>query len=437
MRKGISSAQARVIAAGVGSSTVDKSTVLTPLSGRLTSAFPSTAFIQIITPPPSVTQATNGCMSDPPVASLIYSTPHGPTHGTGQRPALGRPPAKRRLELELSDHQYISESAKTPKRRGGATGPGRKSPKTPKSPSEKTRYDTSLGLLTKKFVQLLGKSSDGVVDLNQAAEVLKVQKRRLYDITNVLEGVRLIKKKSKNNIQWMGCKLTEEGTTLNQCQSLGREVLELTQEERKLDELIQTCSRNVRQMTEEAHNQKFAYVTYEDIRKSRGLQDQTVIVIKAPSDTKLEVPDPEENLQVHLTSSKGPIDVFLCPEETAASSPLKNNVLDVNGNHSTFVKVLQEYASGSSAPGVPDSTPGVPDSPVAVTTISPLTSPLTSLLLQTEDQIPSALEGPFVSLSSHLLSEDYMLSLGDDEGISDLFDTYDLDKLPLDDLLCN
>lgn len=73
----------------------------------------------------------------------------------------------------------------------------------PKSPSEKTRYDTSLGLLTKKFIQLLSQSPDGVLDLNRAAEVLKVQKRRIYDITNVLEGIHLIKKKSKNNIQWM------------------------------------------------------------------------------------------------------------------------------------------------------------------------------------------------------------------------------------------
>lgn len=32
---------------------------------------------------------------------------------------------------------------------------------------------------------------------------IQVQKRRLYDITNVLEGIHLIKKKSKNNIQWM------------------------------------------------------------------------------------------------------------------------------------------------------------------------------------------------------------------------------------------
>jgi hypothetical protein len=34
--------------------------------------------------------------------------------------------------------------------------------------------------------------------------VLQVQKRRIYDITNVLEGIGLIEKKSKNNIQWRG-----------------------------------------------------------------------------------------------------------------------------------------------------------------------------------------------------------------------------------------
>lgn len=31
------------------------------------------------------------------------------------------------------------------------------------SPSEKTRYDTSLGLLTKKFVGLLQSATDGVI----------------------------------------------------------------------------------------------------------------------------------------------------------------------------------------------------------------------------------------------------------------------------------
>lgn len=46
-------------------------------------------------------------------------------------------------------------------------------------------------------------ADDGVLDLNWAAEVLRVQKRRIYDITNVLEGIKLIEKRSKNNVQWL------------------------------------------------------------------------------------------------------------------------------------------------------------------------------------------------------------------------------------------
>lgn len=64
------------------------------------------------------------------------------------------------------------------------------------------RYDNSLGLLTRRFVQLLKESPDGVLDLNGAAAQLEVQKRRIYDITNVLEGIGVIEKKGKNNVRW-------------------------------------------------------------------------------------------------------------------------------------------------------------------------------------------------------------------------------------------
>lgn len=64
------------------------------------------------------------------------------------------------------------------------------------------RFDNSLGLLTRKFVTLLRESPEGVLDLNYAATQLEVQKRRIYDITNVLEGIGLIEKCSKNNVKW-------------------------------------------------------------------------------------------------------------------------------------------------------------------------------------------------------------------------------------------
>lgn len=40
--------------------------------------------------------------------------------------------------------------------------------------------------------------------------IIQVQKRRIYDITNVLEGVGLIEKKSKNNIRWKGSSATAD-----------------------------------------------------------------------------------------------------------------------------------------------------------------------------------------------------------------------------------
>ena len=41
-----------------------------------------------------------------------------------------------------------------------------------------------------------------------------------------------------------------------------------------------------------------AYVTYEDIRRLAAFQEQTLFVVKAPEETKLEVPPPKEVKQL-------------------------------------------------------------------------------------------------------------------------------------------
>ena len=68
----------------------------------------------------------------------------------------------------------------------------------------RTRKENSLGELTKKFIILIQSSVNKEVDLNESAMQLDVQKRRIYDITNVLEGIGLIEKTSKNKIRWKG-----------------------------------------------------------------------------------------------------------------------------------------------------------------------------------------------------------------------------------------
>jgi hypothetical protein len=67
----------------------------------------------------------------------------------------------------------------------------------------KARSDHSLGELARRFINIIRDSRPNFsVDLNEAVDLLGVSKRRIYDITNVLEGIGLIDKSSKNKIVW-------------------------------------------------------------------------------------------------------------------------------------------------------------------------------------------------------------------------------------------
>lgn len=73
--------------------------------------------------------------------------------------------------------------------------------------------------------------------------------------------------------------------------ALRRELGELERAEKALDDLITSSSAQIKELTEHRDNQRLGYVTYQDIRSIARLQDQTVIAVKAPSETKLEVPE--------------------------------------------------------------------------------------------------------------------------------------------------
>lgn len=161
--------------------------------------------------------------------------------------------------------------------------PCNSSTSTKKRSPEGTRADTSLGILTKKFVDLLQESPDGVVDLNLASKKLEVQKRRIYDITNVLEGIGILEKKSKNNIQW---KCGQSFVKSEAIRQMELESTKLEQKENQLDILIGQI-RN--ELGGDSYNNDYAYVTHQDLRNIDVFKDQVVIVIKAPPEAKLVV----------------------------------------------------------------------------------------------------------------------------------------------------
>ena len=56
----------------------------------------------------------------------------------------------------------------------------------------KSRQPNSLDELTKKFLRCAMEANNSIINLNIIMKKIKVKKRRIYDITNVLEGKSII-----------------------------------------------------------------------------------------------------------------------------------------------------------------------------------------------------------------------------------------------------
>ncbi|GAB1287099.1 Transcription factor E2F1 [Apodemus speciosus] len=368
---------------------------------------------------------------DPDV--LLFATPQAPRPApSAPRPALGRPPVKRRLDLE-TDHQYLAGSS------GPLRGRGRHPGKGVKSPGEKSRYETSLNLTTKRFLELLNHSADGVVDLNWAAEVLKVQKRRIYDITNVLEGIQLIAKKSKNHIQWLGSHtMVGIGKRL---EGLTQDLQQLQESEQQLDHLMHICTTQLQLLSEDSDSQR-------DLRSIADPAEQMVIVIKAPPETQLQAVDSSETFQISLKSKQGPIDVFLCPEESAEGiSPGRTSCPETSSGEDRTA----DSGTAGPLPSSPATSPPLDPSqsllgleqeavlprmgnlraPMEEDQLSPLVA-ADSLLEHVKEDFSGLLPGEFISLSPPHEALDYHFGLEEGEGIRDLFDCDFGDLTPLD-----
>lgn len=57
---------------------------------------------------------------------------------------------------------------------------------------KRPRQENSLEELTIDFFKYMGKSGKNIIDINTISKNLNIQKRRIYDITNVLEGNLII-----------------------------------------------------------------------------------------------------------------------------------------------------------------------------------------------------------------------------------------------------
>jgi len=347
-----------------------------------------------------------------------------------------------------------------------------------------SRFEKSLGLLTTRFVNLLQEAEDGILDLKVAADTLNVrQKRRIYDITNVLEGIGLIEKRNKNCIKWKGAvagENTQEAS--DRLMVLQDEISRLDQHEKMLDQHKAWAQQSIKNILEDVSNYQLAYATHNDICSS--FSGETLLAIQAPSGTQLEVPRPEivpgrsPKYQIHLKSDSGQIYVLLVNKEADSEPvvvqvPPPQEIADAIKHEAADLKPAQCSATaaellghgvkreresmemvGVGAPGkrgrYEESEPGSEgfgeesfsdrDNSLegAVTTV-PSRTPIHHTVkvglpqdfamptIQAdipglEELMSSEMFGPLLRLSPPPSEKDYCFNLDDSEGVCDLFD---------------
>ncbi|KAL6113161.1 e2f4 [Pungitius sinensis] len=184
----------------------------------------------------------------------------------------------------------------------------------------------SLHMLATRFVGLLQEAENGLLDLKDAVRLLAVgKKRRIYDITNVLEGVGLIVKISKSMVKWNGAVLGEHAFRLtNRVIELRAELKDLEQKESMLDLQKFWVEQSTTSTKEDCSD--LTYVNHDDI--CNCFSGDTLLAVQAPRGTQLDVPIPKAvqncpaKYQIYLKSINGPIDVVLLNKLTVDSVPV-------------------------------------------------------------------------------------------------------------------
>ncbi|KAF4525439.1 hypothetical protein B566_EDAN004182 [Ephemera danica] len=274
---------------------------------------------------------------------------------------------------------------------------------TPDGPQH-GRYEKSLGLLTTKFVQLLQEADDGVLDLKVAAEILAVrQKRRIYDITNVLEGIGLIEKKSKNSIRWKGANQNSNSQEFAETLIIIQEELRLLEDyEKMIDTHKKWVQQSIRNIMDEFDNRHLCYILPSDLTKV--YKGGSLLPIHAPTGTQLSVPRAEQSggkckYTVNLKSLSGPIHVSMVDREKSVKEQVARAAKRTNEEDVKPSLATKKLKAGGAENEDPEY----------------------QMQKEFDDMLSGSDTWPLMRLTPPATSLDYMFSLHPSECVSDLF----------------
>lgn len=108
------------------------------------------------------------------------------------------------LDDEMESMSIMEESYSCVTQNGMGMGSMTPGSKPRKSGKKYNRKEKSLGELCKKFIYLYGSQKYWIIALDECTYTLGVERRRIYDIINILESFNVLSRLAKNQYEWRG-----------------------------------------------------------------------------------------------------------------------------------------------------------------------------------------------------------------------------------------
>ena len=166
------------------------------------------------------------------------------------------------------------------------------------------KRENSLGQLTKNFIQYIKKKGRVNININDLVKDLSVKKRRIYDITNVLQGIGYIEKNGKNEIIWIKTSNINNSKCipkkyLTNYNNLKIELENLKKEDKDFDDILNKFREEFSIMSQKKDFPKYGYITYNDISNLSKNDKSNFIIIKAAKGSIINVIDDEESKKAY------------------------------------------------------------------------------------------------------------------------------------------
>ena len=165
---------------------------------------------------------------------------------------------------------------------------------------EESCQENSLGQLTKNFINYIKTTGKKSININDLVNELSVKKRRIYDITNVLQGIGYLQKSGKNEIVWTKTisnktkskkKLANQKKISSNLNKQKQNIEQLEQEKIEYEKDINKFKDEFNSIAKKVEFAKYGYVTMDDFKSLSINNKVDLLLIKATKGTVMNVLD--------------------------------------------------------------------------------------------------------------------------------------------------